>query len=164
MLDFSSKYTETQFVVLEENYRSNQAILDLASTLIENNSERLSNKIKLIQKKLIASSDLKNSTNTPILFKANSDTEEQTYIVNQIKNLIEKGEQKEEIAIIVRNNREVETWSELLQKNNIEVESKLKTNILNSNYVNYILSYLELIANPDNNEEKLINLMRNNIT
>ncbi len=164
MLDFSSKYTETQFVVLEENYRSNQSILDLASTLIENNSERLSNKIKLIQKKLIASSDLKNSTNTPILFKANSDTEEQTYIVNQIRNLIEKGEQKEEIAIIVRNNREVETWSELLQKNNIEVESKLKTNILNSNYVNYILSYLELIANPDNNEEKLINLMRNNIT
>ena len=164
MLDFSTKYSETQFVVLEENYRSNQAILDLASTLIENNNERLSNKIKSINKKLIASSDLKNSKNTPILFKANSETEEQTYIVNHIKSFIKSWEAKEEIAIIVRNNREVETWSELLQKNNIEVESKLKTNILNSNYVNYILSYLELIANPNQNEEKLINLMRNSIT
>ena len=107
MLDFSTKYSETQFVVLEENYRSNQAILDLASTLIENNNERLSNKIKSINKKLIASSDLKNSKNTPILFKANSETEEQTYIVNHIKSFINSWESKEEIAIIVRNNREV---------------------------------------------------------
>jgi len=78
--------------------------------------------------------------------------------------LIENGISKEEIAVIVRSNKEVELWSELLQKNEVEVESKLKSNILNSPYVDYILSYLELIENPYSNEEKLINLVRNNIT
>jgi DNA helicase-2/ATP-dependent DNA helicase PcrA len=55
MLDFSTKYQNTKFVVLEENYRSNQQILDLSSLLIDNNNERLSKKIKTINKKLTAS-------------------------------------------------------------------------------------------------------------
>jgi len=55
MLDFSTKYSNTKFIVLEHNYRSNQQILDLSSQLIENNNERLSNKITSINKKLTAS-------------------------------------------------------------------------------------------------------------
>ncbi|MDR3150832.1 MAG: hypothetical protein LBU14_04475 [Candidatus Peribacteria bacterium] len=54
--------------------------------------------------------------------------------------------------------------SELLQKNKIDVESKLKTNILNSPYVNYILNYLEIINNPYANEKKLLDIMRAEIT
>jgi DNA helicase-2/ATP-dependent DNA helicase PcrA len=55
MLDFSNKYSDTQFVVLENNYRSTQPILDLSSQLINNNEERLSKKISTIDKKLTAS-------------------------------------------------------------------------------------------------------------
>jgi hypothetical protein len=55
MLSFSSKYPETSIVVLEHNYRSNQNILDLATNLISNNNERLSNKISTINKKLVSS-------------------------------------------------------------------------------------------------------------
>jgi len=55
MLDFSTKYKDTNFIVLENNYRSNQQILDIASSLIENNNERLSNKITTINKKLTSS-------------------------------------------------------------------------------------------------------------
>jgi DNA helicase II / ATP-dependent DNA helicase PcrA len=55
MLDFSTKYKNTKFIVLEHNYRSNQQILNLSSQLIENNNERLSNKITSINKKLTAS-------------------------------------------------------------------------------------------------------------
>lgn len=164
MLDFSQKYKETSFIVLDKNYRSNQHILDLAWALIENNTERLSNKIKSINKTLTSAWNLKDSQNKPSIFKAVNDLEEQTFIVNKIKDLIANGISKEEIAVIVRSNKEVELWSELLQKNEIEVESKLKSNILNSPYVDYILSYLELIENPYSNEEKLINLVRNSIT
>lgn len=164
MLDFSQKYSETSFIVLDKNYRSNQHILDLAWALIENNTERLSNKIKSINKTLTSAWNLKDSQNKPSIFKAVNDLEEQTFIVNKIKDLIANGISKEEIAVIVRSNKEVELWSELLQKNEIEVESKLKSNILNSPYVDYILSYLELIENPYSNEEKLINLVRNSIT
>jgi DNA helicase II / ATP-dependent DNA helicase PcrA len=55
MLDFSTKYSNTQFIVLENNYRSNQQILDISSQLIDNNNERLSKKISSINKKLISS-------------------------------------------------------------------------------------------------------------
>lgn len=164
MLDFSNKYQNTKFIVLEENYRSNQNILDLSSNLIKNNEERLSNKISTINKELKASWNLKYSENKPKLFRANSIIDEQTFIINKIKNYINEWIPKDEIAIIVRWNREVEEWSNILQKNSLEVESKLKTNILNSDYVNYILNYLELINNPFSSEEKLINLMKNNIT
>ncbi|MDD3793584.1 MAG: ATP-dependent DNA helicase [Candidatus Gracilibacteria bacterium] len=164
MLDFSQKYPETSFIVLDKNYRSNQHILDLAGNLIENNTERLSNKIKSINKTLTSAGSLKDSQNKASIFKAVNELEEQTFIVNKIKELLNLGLNKEEIAIIVRSNKEVELWSELLQKNEIEVESKLKSNILNSPYIDYILSYLELIDNPYSSEEKLINLVRNNIT
>jgi DNA helicase-2/ATP-dependent DNA helicase PcrA len=45
MLDFVSKYPNTQMVVLDENYRSSQTILDLSSELIENNTQRITKKI-----------------------------------------------------------------------------------------------------------------------
>ncbi|MDR2411281.1 MAG: hypothetical protein LBD88_01415 [Candidatus Peribacteria bacterium] len=88
MLDFSSKYKDTKIIVLKENYRSNKQILDLSSALINNNEERLSKKIDSIDKKLIANGNLKDSKNIPILFKANSELEEQAFVINNIKNLI----------------------------------------------------------------------------
>ncbi|MDR0771698.1 MAG: hypothetical protein LBF15_01125 [Candidatus Peribacteria bacterium] len=164
MLDFSSSFPDTKIIVLEENYRSNEQILNLATALINNNEERLEKKISSINKRLKASGSLKNSKTIPKLFKAIGGLEEQTFVINEIKTLLKNGENPEEIAIIVRQNREVETWSNVLQKNGIEVESKLKTNILNSPYVNYILDYLEIINNPYSNEEKLINILRAEIT
>jgi DNA helicase-2/ATP-dependent DNA helicase PcrA len=54
MLDFSNTYSNTKFIVLENNYRSSQTILDLSINLIENNSERLINRLDFLDKKLIA--------------------------------------------------------------------------------------------------------------
>lgn len=164
MLDFATNYKDTKFVVLENNYRSNQAILNLSSSLINNNNERLSNKIESIDKKLISSGFLKDSKTKPCLFRASSDIEEKTYIVNKIKSLLEKWESINQIAIIVRWNKEVKEYNSLLEQNWIETESKLKTNILNSQYVNFVLNYLELINNPFIDEENLINIMRSSIS
>jgi len=54
MLDFTSHYKEAHIIVLEDNYRSTQAILDTCSLLIKNNDERLVNKIQGLEKKLFA--------------------------------------------------------------------------------------------------------------
>ena len=171
MLEFSTHYKNTKFIVLENNYRSTGEILDLSSALIENNFERLSKKIKWINKKLVSNSKL---NNIPVLFKANSDIEEKSFVINKIKELINppvtsditlnKWESKcEEIAIIVRWNREVENWTLLLQQNDINVESKLKTDILKSDYIKFILNYLQIINNPYSNEKILIDLMRSHV-
>ena len=160
MLDFSKYFKDTKFIVLTENYRSSQDILDLSSNFIKNNSERLSNKINNLEKNLISSWDLNSFKNKPKLFRASSDIEEKTFIINEIKN---RKEEVNEIAIIVRNNREVMDWTKTLQQNNIEVESKLKTDILKSNYIELIINYLKIIEDPYVCERSIINLLRTDI-
>ena len=54
-------------IVLENNYRSTQPILDVCSALIENNNERLSKRISGLEKKLISSNaELSSLSNLPI--------------------------------------------------------------------------------------------------
>lgn len=165
MLDFSTKYKNTKFIVLEENYRSNQQILDLSSILIDNNNERLSKKINTINKKLTSSWELKLSKTKPKLYKAINDLDERVFIISKIKEIMKdlKSINISEIAIIVRWNREVDEWTKLLQQNAIEVESKIKTDILKSNYINFILKYLKIINNPYEDEKSLIEIMRTSL-
>lgn len=163
MLDFSSEFKNTKSIVLEENYRSNQEILDLSKDLIEKNKTRLSNKIN-IDKNLISSWKLKNDDTKAKLFIAKNDLEEKAFVVKEIKNLLETEKiDIREIAIIVRNNREVEEWSKTLRQNFIEVESKQKSNILNSDFINLVIKYLKIIENPLENEIDLIDLMRSDL-
>jgi ATP-dependent exoDNAse (exonuclease V) beta subunit len=70
----------------------------------------------------------------------------------------------DEIAIIVRSNREVEEWSKFLESNGVPAVSKKKTNILNSPYVGFILDYLSLIDNPYFDETKLVNIIRSELS
>lgn len=162
MLDFSTKYSDTEFIVLKNNYRSVQNILDLSSFLIENNQERLSNKIDIVEKELVAFKW--KSDNDPGFYLANNEIDERRFVINKIKSEIELWIPVEEIAIIVRWNREVENWTNVLMQNWIEVESKLKTNILKTDFINLILKYLRVISNPYENEEALIDLMRSSIS
>lgn len=54
MLDFKTKYPDSAIIVLEKNYRSVQGILDSAKNLIEENSERLINRIGNLEKNIIS--------------------------------------------------------------------------------------------------------------
>jgi hypothetical protein len=48
-------------------------------------------------------------------------------------------------------------------QNNIEAESKLKSNILDSKYIKFILNFLEVIDDPYINEEKLLYILESDI-
>jgi len=166
MLDFSKNYSGTKFIVLKHNYRSTSNILDVSSALITNNQERLSNKIDVVNKELVSSGKYK-WENIPVnLFSASSDIEEKAFILWSIKENInnpDKGIKLEDIAIIVRNNREVKEYSKLLIQNWIDIESKQRTNILESNYIVFLLKYLRVINNPYEKENDLIDIVRSNI-
>ena len=84
MLDFYSIYPDTKFIVLENNYRSAQSVLDLATTLIENNSERLVNRLDFLEKKLISQTEYKALDENKYLIFAN-DIAEKMYVVNDLK-------------------------------------------------------------------------------
>lgn len=155
MLDFSNKYKKTKFIVLEKNYRSTQPILDTSSSLIKNNFERLVNKINWLKKDLFSVKT--EASNQPTFYSATNELDEKNYVLDKIKNYPLS---HENIAIIVRSNKEVEEWSSFLQDNSIEVESKLKTNILKSDYIIFLLKYLEIIDNPYANEDIFVDTLR----
>jgi DNA helicase-2/ATP-dependent DNA helicase PcrA len=54
MLHFSKKYTDATVLVLTDNYRSTQQILDLSSRVIGNNETRIVRHVPGISKTLFA--------------------------------------------------------------------------------------------------------------
>ncbi len=164
MLEFSTHFPETKMIVLENNYRSTQWILDLCTSLIENNNERLSTRISGLEKKLISSNaELSSLSNIPILVTPNTKEEQAWYIVWEIKKRLEANIPYEEIAIIVRNNAEVEEFSNFLEQNNIPVTSKLNTDILKNDYVEFIIKFLSCLENTFENDKYFIDVIRSSI-
>ena len=88
MLDFTSQYPDAKKIVLDKNYRSQQAILDAAASLIEHNTERLISRIPKLEKNLHSQRDF--DLVTPSLYLAQSDLDEQHYIISQIEALLQK--------------------------------------------------------------------------
>jgi len=160
MLDFYTKYPKTNFIVLENNYRSSQSILDLATNLIANNNERLVNRLDFLEKKLIGQSKYKDLKKTDYYILSSEETEK-IFVAEEIKNNLKN--ENETFAIIVRSNKELEDWTNFMQSQWIDVESKLKTNILSNKFVIFILDFLRLIENPMYNDEKLLNILRTDI-
>lgn len=157
MLDFTVHFKDTKIIVLTENYRSYQPILESARTLIENNSERLVRKIPALTKELHA---VKTGEEIiPTLYKAANEVDEEIYITTKVQEFLKNGIEANEIAVITRSNREVENWSSVLKQAGFEVESKQKSNILTSPYIHFILDFFTILENPYADDEKLINLL-----
>jgi DNA helicase-2/ATP-dependent DNA helicase PcrA len=177
MLDFVGTYPDTKFIVLKNNYRSAQSILDLSIDLIENNTQRLVNKLPDLKKELIAQRDYKDLDNNKY-FILEDEILEKLFVLEDIKKKIGQTQRSaptknnvgvnlcvhpETFAIICRSNKEVESWTKFMQLQNIEVESKLKTNILKNKFVGFILDFLRVIENPDFSDEKLLDILRTDI-
>ncbi len=162
MLDFTSQYPDAKIIVLDKNYRSQQAILDAAASLIEHNTERLISRIPKLEKNLHSQRDF--DLVTPSLYLAQSDLDEQHYIISQIEALLQKWIAPDEIAIIVRGNNEVWVWSELLGEKGIPVFSKLESNILQSDIISLLLSYFKVLENPYESETEFLNILRSSLS
>jgi len=162
MLDFTAKYADTKIIVLDKNYRSQQWVLDVSKNLIENNSERLISRIPGLDKQLFAQRGFE--IKKPELYMALSDIDERLYVLAQVRELLDAGTKAEQIAIIVRSNKEIENWWNLLQENEIKISSKLESNILDSDYIRSIITLFELLENPYNNETWFLNLLRSSLT
>lgn len=161
MLYFSKKYENTKFVVLKENYRSTQWILDISSESINNNNSRITNFIPGLNKELHSNKDYDTKAE---LYNANNDIEEKVFILEEINKLLEKWDNIEEISIIVRTNWELESFTDFLQSNSIPVESKLKSNILKSRFVKLLLDLTEIVFDPHKDDTKLANVLRSQIS
>ena len=147
MLSFANAYTkELLTVVLTNNYRSTQPILDISKTLINKNEERLVKKIEGLSKELISSNiKIKELKNAPVLNEYNAVKEEMAGITNQVFGLIHQKVEPGKIAVIYKENKYGEELARYFRLKGIPVYSKRSVNILENAFVKKLLQLLRYL-------------------
>lgn len=146
LLRFREWYSEAKIISLRQNYRSGQVILDNAHSLIGYNEEQLSKVLPEIETELTGQSP--NSAVTFLPF-ATFDNEA-LGVVHKIKHLLDAGTPASEIAIIYRENREADAFTDLLTRQGIAFHLESGSNVLNDPEVRQLINLLELANEPDN--------------
>lgn len=148
MLHFQKDYVEdVLMIVLENNYRSTQPILDASTIIINNNQERLVNKINGLEKKLIsANSKLQNIITAPSIISYDTPQEEMMDITEQITQLIASNIAPQEIAVLYKENRYGEEIAHFLQQKNIPVFTKRTANLLDQTLIKQIITLLDYLT------------------
>lgn len=133
MIEFKDYYPEAELIVLDVNYRSTQSIINVAGRVIENNKTRL-------DKCAHANND---KDFQPDIRKFRNQVEELKFVVSKIKEYENQGISLSEMAILVRNNSQIQEISSFLKNRKIEAESgKHRSNIYNGTVAKDILSYV----------------------
>lgn len=145
ILTFTQRYQERlQTVLLRENYRSTQTILDAAAQLISVNQERFVGTIPGMNKKLHAAG--KAGREPVFITELPNQADEIIYIGNRIKNAVQSGLKPSEIAVIYRNNKQADELSRYLRYAGIPFTLRRRTNILEETFTRKVLMLLEYIT------------------
>lgn len=133
MIEFKDYYPNATFIVLDVNYRSTQPIINVAGRVIENNKNRL-------DKCAHANND---KDFQPDIRKFRNQVEELKFVVSKIKEYENQGISLSEMAILVRNNSQIQEISSFLKNRKIEAENgKHRSNVYNGMVAKDILSYV----------------------
>ena len=159
ILNFKNDYSDATEIVLTENYRSTQNILDMAYSFIQyNNPDRLEhqlqnpdkyykNRITIKTERL--SKHLKSQTieiGTIELIHAKTEGEEVACIINKIQKLIETGASFNDIAILVRAHYTAEPFIEALKRADMPYVYLSNTGLYTEDIILNLLSYLRVLT------------------
>jgi len=139
ILNFKQDYPEVEIVKLQQNYRSTQTIVNAASQLIKNNTQR--------NDKTLFS---ENSIGEKIrLHEAVSEQNEAQWVVKQIQALIDQGEAAlQEIAVFYRTNAQSRVLEDQFRMNNLPYKIIGAVNFYDRAEIKDVVAYLKLIVNP----------------
>lgn len=142
-LHFKKKYPEAVLVNLSENYRSTQTILDATFSLISNNNEVtgvLSERIGLVKKAKHVEEKLKKA-------EFNSYDGEYYWVAKKLKDLL-VSTNANDIAVLVRNNRDLDPLLPVLDHEKISYVVESDTNILEDIDVGKLIILLKAVNKP----------------
>lgn len=148
MLDFAKRYkTALKTIVLTQNYRSTQAILDASKNLIDNNQLRLISQIPGLSKHLIASGEnLEFPHIEPSVKLFLNEFHEAVGVGTEIKQLISAGEKPNEIAVLYPLNKHALTLSDAFEMLEVPFVIHRSADILNETVIQHILTWIEYLS------------------
>jgi len=138
ILEFADRFENTKTVKLETNYRSTEPILKAANALIEHNSARLGKKLVSHKGK---GKDVK-------LLHSLDEAMEAKAIAHQIHDLIDKGVDPDEIAVLYRINALSRSLEEGFSKEGLAFKLIGGMRFYERAEIKDIISYFRVLANP----------------
>ena len=165
MLEFAGSYQKDLLtVVLTNNYRSTQPILNISKTLITRNDERLVKKIPGLSKELLSSREkLKELKHFPVIKEYDTQSQEMIGITVQVQQLIKEGIPAGKIGIIYKENKYGEELTQYFIQLNLPVYCKRYLNILELPLAQKIILLLRYIASehdiPYSGDEMLFEIL-----
>ncbi|SDJ51993.1 DNA helicase PcrA [Salimicrobium halophilum] len=150
ILSFEEDYPDATTILLEQNYRSTEVILDAANSVIDNNSGRKPKRLWT-----------DNYGGEKIHYhEAGTEREESFFIADKIESLVNNGDfGYDDVAILYRTNAQSRTVEETFMKANIPYQMIGGTKFYDRREIKDLLAYLRLISNPndDLSFERVVN-------
>ena len=139
ILDFQNDYQDAVVFRLEENYRSNARILEVANVLIAHNTERLEKVLRAVK-----------PDGEPVRFyRAPDHRSEAEFVANRIEHLQGNGANLDKIAILYRTNAQSRVLEERFLRSNVAYKLVGGTSFYDRQEIKDILSLARLAINPD---------------
>jgi DNA helicase-2/ATP-dependent DNA helicase PcrA len=131
MLKFANQYEKDLLtVVLTNNYRSTQPILNISKALIDKNNERLVKQIDGLSKELLAANiKINKLTHHPVITEYETQRQEMIDVVLKVEKLLQLVEPGK-IAVIYKENKYGEELTQYFKLRHIPVYSKRSLNLL----------------------------------
>jgi DNA helicase-2/ATP-dependent DNA helicase PcrA len=148
ILEFRKTYPDSAAVVLKENYRSTQEMLDIAHRLIQsNNPERLEAKEKL-DKRLKAQAD-RSKAQSVFLSPFDRSSTEADFIAASIQERVAAGKNAwKDFAVLVRGNAQAEPVLEAFRFRGLPWRFTGARGLYQQSEVKLCLAFLRCLANP----------------
>ena len=144
ILDFEKDFPSAKVVRLEENYRSTQAILDLANVVIAGNTQRLGKTLFTSHK----------GGERVTLTRSADERDEAAYVIDEImgRRRLDRETKLRDVAILYRTNAQSRAFEEALRRNGLPYSIVGAVRFYDRREIRDVMSYLKLIANPADEE------------
>lgn len=168
MLNFADTYKKDLLtVVLTQNYRSTQPVLDISKTLINKNDDRLVKQIEGLSKDLIAANiKIKHLVHPPLIKEYETQRDEMADITLQVQQLIQQGVPAGKIGIIYKENKYGEELRHYFNQLQLPIFSKRSLNILELPLAQQLILVLRYLASehdtPYSGDELLFEILHFN--
>jgi len=152
ILSFQQDFPEAKVVRLEQNYRSTQGILAIASAVIRHNRDRM-------EKRLWTA---KEGGERPLSLLLDNDGEEAAEVVARIRKAVDAGRRYSDIAVFYRTNAQSRSFETALIRAALPYQLVGGTPFYERREVKDVLAYLRLIVNPadDVSFRRIVNVPR----
>ena len=147
---FTTDYTNTEIIRLEQNYRSTSVILSAANAVIKNNQGRMGKELWTDQKE-----------GEPIsVYSAYNEDDEARYVVGSIQNWVNQGRNLNEIAILYRSNAQSRVLEEAILRESLPYKIYGGLRFYERAEIKNAMSYLRLLFGREDDAafERVINI------